>query len=218
MPSAHFAQLSDNLNVAQGILARVPDMSCRTQLQGLSLQSYILLAHGAFETYLENVVKDALEKAVKSFESNGAISKLLVSLLVSQVMADLSAKSKRKIQEDTARSLSLAVKDAKRAFSGIVKANNGIKSENLCTLFFPIGVDPQEVSIEAFNALNTFGTNRGAIAHGFEFIRQEHSKTSVLGEIQTIMTYLPALESAVNASLNTEMKEKFVYLPFGAQI
>ncbi|GAB5459182.1 MAG: hypothetical protein Hens3KO_22120 [Henriciella sp.] len=202
MPSQLLTKLRADIEVAKGIVSRVPETECKTNLQGLSLQSFILLVHAAFESYLEQTALNAIIRATDKFKNNGEITKTLVALLVSNSFDELSEKSKSRIREDVTRSFEVAIESAKKRFSHTIRNNNGIKADDQRSILLPAGIDPEFVEPTVFHALNTFGGSRGAIAHGFQFIRHEHTKSSVLGEISTILHGLREYERAIEQALN----------------
>ncbi len=203
MPSERLKKLRGDIDVAKGIVSRVPETECNTNLQGLCLQSFILLVHAAFEAYLEQIALEAIDRATNKFKDHGEITKALIALLVTNSLDELHEKDKTKIREDVTKSLQIVVDRAKRKFSSIINNNNGIKADDQRRILFPTGVDPELVEPTVFHALNTFGGNRGAIAHRLQFIRHEHTKSSVLGEIDTILNGLEEYEREIERALNS---------------
>lgn len=206
----HYENLRKGLLHAEKVVGGVYPYGCRTDLQHLKLQSFILLAHAVIEQYLEDLCLEVARDARTIFVNDGIITKALVGLITSQVLAEKSSgKGSKKIGSEMAKNLDVFSRDAFNYYTEVVKSNHGIKKENLKSLFFPIGIDPLTVDLALANTLDSFGTTRGLIAHKFA-IRRENTLSSVKSELAVIVRDLTTLDREAISSLQMRMAEDSV--------
>ena len=80
----------------------------------------------------------------------------------------------------------------------ITSNNNGIKEKNILALFLPIGITINEIDNNLLIALDSFGTERGAIAHQTK-AQQCLTPDDVEASVNNILTLLePFDEKMVN--------------------
>jgi len=102
MPSAFYDKLIQDLQISRKIAYKVPKNSCNTVVQELKIKAYIFLSHAAIEEYLEKIVLDVAEKAIKEFISTEKITRALVGLISSGLIGridedGISKKIKRRL-------------------------------------------------------------------------------------------------------------------------
>lgn len=203
----HYEGLKKGLSHAEKVVGGVYPYGCKTDLQHLKLQSFILLAHAVIEQYLEELCLEVARDARTIFVREGVITKALVGLITSQVLAEKSSgKGSRRIGSDMAKNLDVFSRDAFNSYTEVIKSNHGIKKDNLKSLFFPIGIDPLTVDLALANTLDAFGTTRGLIAHKFA-IRRENTLSAVQSELAVIVRDLTALDREAMSSLQMRMAE-----------
>ena len=197
MTSKEYRALRHSIDRVKGILARVPHSECLTALHHLKVQSFTLLAHAAFEEYLENIVRAAARDAMRELRKSGRISEVLTSLIATEAMAQVDgARPRRKISGSLAGDVKGFAREAVNSFERDIESNHGIRHENQRTLLLPIGIDPEELDLVAFNALDSFGRRRGAIAHRV-MIRTEETRSSATSEVETIVRALRSYDLEV---------------------
>lgn len=185
-PTVHYKKLKKALDSLKIVLTRVPDHVCDTKLQNLKVQSFIFLAHAAFEEYLEELSKSASDEALRLLNQNGMITRSLVSLIACETIAQIdSSVPRKKIKLDVATNFQTFANAAKVNHHQAIMDNNGVRLANLKTLFVPIGIEPQDCDLGTSNALDGLGLKRGGIAHSFVMKRAE-TKSSILGDVKTI--------------------------------
>lgn len=203
----HYEGLKKGLSHAEKVVGGVYPYGCKTDLQHLKLQSFILLAHAVIEQYLEELCLEVARDARTIFVREGVITKALVGLITSQVLAEKSSgKGSKRIGSDMAKNLDVFSRDAFNSYTEVIKSNHGIKKDNLKSLFFPIGIDPLTVDLALANTLDAFGTTRGLIAHKFA-IRRENTLSAVQSELAVIVRDLTALDREAMSSLQLRMAE-----------
>ncbi len=205
MVSKHYDNFVRNLKHAKKIVRAVNIHECTTDLQHLKLQSYILLTHAIFEEYVEDLCSHVALEARTVFAREGRITKALVALIAAQVLeARAGGKGSRKIGSELVRNLDEFSKQAYNSFIDVIKNNNGIKPDNLRTLFLPIGVDPFEVDTALVNAMDAFGTKRGGIAHKFA-IRRENTLGDIQNDVDNIGRDIESLDKAAYGTLSVAL-------------
>ena len=203
MATEHLEKLDADILSARKITSKIPPNECKTELQGLCLQSFIFLSHAAIEAYFETLGTYAAKKAVNEFNTTGTITKSLVGLVSSKILDDISEKAKKKILSDVTSNIGTFAAEALSLYVSRVQQNNGIKKENLNNLLIPVGVEPENEDIVAFNELHSFGTHRGDIAHKFAAIRTQHTLSSVTTSLITIRAGIETFDQAVESALSS---------------
>lgn len=161
----------------------------------------MLLAHAALEVYFEDAGLYTATTAVARYKNEGAITRALLGLVSSKVLKDVRTKTAKKIASDAVTNIEVFASEALTAYASRIKSNNGIKGDNIKSILIPVGVEPEVEEIVAFNALNTFGTQRGDIAHKFTGIRHEHTLSSVNSSLAVIVTGIESYERALTAAV-----------------
>ncbi|MDD5461114.1 MAG: HEPN domain-containing protein [Methylococcales bacterium] len=136
-------------------------------------RGYRLLVHAEIESYLEDISKDTVTKAISKWKNNKTPSSLLIAFLASyhsswSVNNEMTkneiidiAKSRNNIKDSVEEVINLA----QTQFIKRVKANNGIKEKNFKTLILPIGIDLCDLDATWITNLDNFGGLRGEVAH-----------------------------------------------------
>lgn len=77
----------------------------------------------------------------------------------------------------------------------VATRNNGIKTENICQLFIPLGVDLRLIDPLVFPDFDAFGSIRGEIAHKPQrIITSIETPYAILEKVGVIMKHLQALD------------------------
>lgn len=125
--------------------------------QQIDASACVLLTHAEVETYLEGLSRKLGAVALAQIEE-ACYSELSSAFL-------FAAGSDKKVLKGNPSSL----ENASKAFLGIrneqINANNGIKENNLNSLFSPFSLTDVRFSDDLIPALNSFGALRGRCAH-----------------------------------------------------
>jgi hypothetical protein len=160
-----------------------------------------LLAHAAFEEYLENLSESIVQESVARYNKGRTINECVMGLVVFETIAQFDKNSSRKaIRADVVKKLDQFVNLAKSNHSVQVFNNNGVKGKDQNALFFPLGIDPEEVDAITYAALDAFGAKRGGIAHKFK-TQTTDTKSSVLQTTEIIFKGLVSLDQQACAVL-----------------
>tara|TARA_B100000678_G_scaffold243730_1_gene215491 strand:+ start:1695 stop:2339 length:645 start_codon:yes stop_codon:yes gene_type:complete len=204
-PTEHYIKLEKHIAHARTIVRGVDLHECKTDLQHLKLQSYILLTHAVIEQYVEDLCLEIAKEARSRFSKKNVITQALVGLIAAQVLSEKSSgRASKKIGSELVRNLDDFSKEAFNKFNEVVKSNHGIKAENLKSLFHPIGIDPIDVDLALVNALESFGTTRGGIAHKFA-IKRENTLSDVESGLKAMIRDLAALDKEAVAVLESSL-------------
>lgn len=194
--SEHYDRLVDNLKIARKTTGGVDPLYCRTDLQDLKVQSYILLSHAAIEEDLESIVLETAQIALQNYVSKQIITRALIGLISSGLIARMEEKTlTKKVSEDLFHNIGLFSGIAFGRFKSLVGENNGIKLKDQRKLLLPIGIDPEFEDSVTTAALESFGGKRGAIAHGLK-ITKKHTLSEIDGDIATIVAGLKNFDQA----------------------
>lgn len=199
--SKHYIKLVSDLNIARKIAGGVDPLVCKTVLQDLKVQSYILLSHAALEDYLESLVLATAEAALQRFVSTQRISRSLLGLITSGLIGRMEEKAlSKKVSEELFQDVSTFASVAYGRFKSVVGDNNGVKIADQRRLLLPVGVDPATEDPVTMAALDSFGGKRGAIAHGLK-IAKKHTLSEIDGDLLTIRTGLSNFDQACASAL-----------------
>ena len=124
--------------------------------------AYALLVHAEFEAYFEACTNEAVDIAEKRLMKN-SYNRIIYSLGSFYVREAQEGQSIKKVPQGDiwTEKGRWAIKQHR----DVVKSNNGIKTEDICRMLIPIGVDVRTIDSVLLVELNQFGSSRGATAH-----------------------------------------------------
>ncbi|MCK0121669.1 HEPN domain-containing protein [Loktanella sp. F6476L] len=192
-PTPFYVAMKDSLRDASKLVARDDRIECKSHLQHLKLQGYILISHSIFEEYLENLCREAARTAKKVFVDDEIITKALVALISTSVVGKISDRAAKKVSEDLSNNLTLFSTEAINTYFHTISANHGIKSSDQKNLLLPIGIDLAALDIGLSQNLNSFGSQRGSVAHSFK-LEREDTLSAVQSQIDNIVRDLEVLD------------------------
>ena len=134
--------------------------------------AFRVLAHAEIESYLEDSVRKICVDSAKAFKKNGGGGRVIAGLFAfsgremaappSSVLPSQPTQRPlwpEKIQLE--RKLDLVV----GAFMSLLGDNHGIKEANLLGLLLPIGFQSDDLDNTWLSSMNSFGEDRGMVAH-----------------------------------------------------
>lgn len=204
-PTEPYRASKGSLKNIQKILVRVPEVECVSALDHLKVQSFVLLAHAAFEQYIEDIVTLVSREAHSQLKKDDRVCRAMLSLVASEAMQQVDDNvARRKIRLSMASDLLGFASSAVANLTLDVIANHGVTTADQRKLLLQIGVDPEEVDLTVSAALNAFGTKRGTIAHKVK-MKTSETRSSVLSETQQILNGLLAFDAAACFQLREGM-------------
>lgn len=170
--------------------------------------AYRVLAHAEFEAYFEDRVRDLYLVAIGAWDKNAIMTKVVACMLafssvefedvpVTKSPIQISQKQKwdRKIK------LTGRISKCANSYRHVIENNHGIKEENLLKLLLPIGIEADEIDDVWLASMNSFGEERGSIAHtsgsNYRTTALPDPKTE-LDKINNILDGLKAMDILLN--------------------
>ncbi|WP_281244070.1 HEPN domain-containing protein [Ectothiorhodospira marina] len=136
-------------------------------------RGYRVLVHAEIESYLEDVAREAVTKAIREWKSARKPSMILVSFLAAyhsgwdtddeRANEDIIKLAKARCR--VKGSVDEAIDIAQRQYVKRVRDNHGVKEKNFKGLMLPLGVVVEELDATWLTNLDSFGANRGETAH-----------------------------------------------------
>jgi len=210
--SVRFRVLRKELNtLKKQFLPNVDPMGSYSDRQLARTLAYRVLAHAEIESYLEDRVWEAVIKAKRNWDNSGKAHCTLICLIAfSGQTMDLppdtltpNRPSKMLAQEKV--KISKKIDSAINCFQRVVEQNHGVKEANLLALLLPIGVDSDELDSTLLANLNTFGKQRGLVAHSsataYRTIQLPDPATE-LNAVQQIVQGLLQIDELINNLMN----------------
>lgn len=136
-------------------------------------RGYRLLVHAEIESYLEDVAREAVTKAIQDWKNFRKPSLILLSFLAAYHSGwdsnhDRSneeviqlARARKKIKDSVNEAIDLA----QTQYIARVRDNHGVREKNFKGLVLPVGVDIGSIDPTWLAILDGFGTSRGETAH-----------------------------------------------------
>ncbi|MFM5899709.1 MAG: HEPN domain-containing protein [Dolichospermum sp.] len=160
--------------------------------------AYRVLAHAEIESYLEERAWEVVQNA-KTLWTKGKTTRSLICLLgFSGLTMDkppdtlTPQKGSKTVKEEKIK-ISKKIDLAVESFKRVISQNHGVKEDHILSLLLPIGIDSDDLDPAWLATMNTFGENRGLVAH--------KSATSYM----TIQTLDPANELNTVTQIRKEL-------------
>ncbi|MTJ08822.1 HEPN domain-containing protein [Anabaena sp. UHCC 0204] len=169
--------------------------------------AYRVLAHAEIESYLEDRAWEVVQNAKNIWDNTGKINLTLICLLgFSGLTMDappetLSPKKGNKTVKDEQIKIQKKIDLALANFKRIINENHGLKEKNLLALLLPIGLDIKDLDTSWLVTMNTFGENRGEVAHksaSFYSIIQPINPVDEVNMVKQIIQDLLKIDELMN--------------------
>lgn len=171
--SLRFRQLTKELNrlKKQFLPRKFSEINEYSERQLALTFAYRVFAHAEIESYLEDRVWDTVQTAKNIWDNQGKASGVLLCVIAfsGQEMEAppdtlTPLKGKKNLPEDKLK-ITKKIDIAIRCFKSVIDQNHGIKETNLLKLLLPIGIDSDDLDKVWLLNMDTFGEERGEIAH-----------------------------------------------------
>ncbi|MBM7861890.1 hypothetical protein JOD27_005719 [Lentzea nigeriaca] len=160
--TADSAKLREDIShLAAVLVPTVPVDEVPSPEESLKIRAFIVLAHSAIEEAIEDRMHSAVKEALKC--AGGTVPTIAVPLAV-KYSPDLIGQNGGKVPDFDG----CIAKLAPLYFTNVIKANNGIRRQNIDKMLKPLGYDSTALGEgveDALSALDTLGAKRGASAH-----------------------------------------------------
>lgn len=207
--SSRFRTLTKELNrLKRQFLPKINPTGIYSDRQLALTIAYRVLAHAEIEAYLEDRVQKVAIDAKKDWDNKGKASRTLLSLLafsgqIMELPPDTLAPTKgTKLLLPERVKLDKKINLAITCFVKAIKQNHGVKESNVLALLLPIGIDSDDLDSVLLATLNTFGEQRGLVAHSSATsyrTTQLPDPVNELNTIQQITQGLLQIDKLINA-------------------
>ncbi len=199
--SSRFRTLTKELNrLKRQFLPKINPMGIYSDRQLALTIAYRVLAHAEIEAYLEDRVTEVVIHAKKDWNNGGKISRTLLSLLA--FSGHVMDEPPKKISVQKGIKIDEKIESAIKFFRQKINQNHGIKEANMLALLLPIGIDSDDLDPALMATLNTFGAQRGLVAHSSATsyrTTQLPDPANELNRIQQIIQGLLQIDELINA-------------------
>jgi RiboL-PSP-HEPN len=187
-------------------LPKISPTSIYSDKQLALTSAYRILAHAEIEAYLEDRAWEVVIDAKKNWDSTGQPCRTLISLIAfSGSMMDvppdtLTPTKANKVVPTERIKINKKVDLAINCFKRIIDQNHGVKEANLLALLLPIGIDSDDLDSALIATMNTFGEQRGMVAHSSATSKtvQPPDPPSELSTVQQITKGLLQVDSLIS--------------------
>jgi hypothetical protein len=171
--SLRFSQLLKELNrlKKQFLPRKFSEINDYSERQLALTLAYRVFAHAEIESYLEDRVWDTVLLAKNIWDNQGKASRVLLCVIAfsgQEMEAPPDTinplKGNKNVSLDKLK-ITKKIDIAIRYFKSVIDQNHGIKETNLLKLLLPIGIDSDDLDQAWLANMNTFGEERGEIAH-----------------------------------------------------
>jgi len=169
--------------------------------------AYRVLAHAEIESYIEERVWEVALRAKTNWDRSGKAHCTLICLIAfsGQVMDlppdTLTPNRPNKTLPQEKIKISKKIDSAIKCFRRVIDQNHGVKEANLLALLLPIGIDSDDLDPTLLATMNTFGEQRGLVAHSsataYRTIRPPDPATE-LNTVQQITQGLLQIDELIN--------------------
>lgn len=122
------------------------------------VRAFIVLSHAEIESYLEDWAKSIARATERAWKAKRITPPLVFLTGLRQFESSRST-------DDCHKRLESVINRSFAEYYKIIRQNHGIKDSNLLALFDFIGVSTTTLSPTLIPSLNSFGSDRGQIAH-----------------------------------------------------
>ena len=171
--SLGFRQLTKELNrlKKQFLPRKFSEINEYSERQLALTFAYRVFAHSEIESYLEYRVWDTVQTAKNIWDNQGKAGRVLLCVIAfsGQEMENppdtiTPLKGNKNVSLDKLK-ITKKIDIVIRCFKSVIDQNHGIKETNLLKLLLPIGIDSDDLDKVWLANMNTFGEERGEIAH-----------------------------------------------------
>lgn len=159
--SVRFNKLSRRIKIIENsYLPLIKSNGNYTNKEQDDIRAYILLIHAEFESYFEDIAGDKVKNAFKVWQLNRNRSIVLLSLMSFNNV-------EYKVPEIEKR-----INKALETYMQSLRNNHGIKESNILNMLLPAGLEFDDIDATWLGTINSFGANRGAVAHSSASVQQ----------------------------------------------
>ena len=156
------------------------------------IKAYSLLVHAELEAYFEDIARNKAQEALRKWRSN---PHKYYSYVLLSLSCFIDQNSIIKTQPNT----ELKLRKIVGVFCEKIKANHGIKEDNIKDLLLPIGVAEKDLDATWLNTLTSFGSIRGELAHTSYSVVRALNHDDIKNDVNKILADLKSLDTIITA-------------------
>lgn len=156
------------------------------------IKAYSLLVHAELEAYFEDIARNKAKEALSKWRLNPQKYSSYVLLSLS-CFVDQNSKIKAELSTE------LKLRKIVGVFCEKIKANHGIKEDNIKGLLLPIGVAETDLDTTWLNTITSFGAIRGEVAHSSYSVVRALNHNDIKDDVNKILADLKSLDIIINA-------------------
>jgi len=184
--SKYFTQLTRRVSqIENSYLPEISQTGNYTSKQRDDLRAYVILIHAELEAYFEQISEAKAKEAFQKWKLYRTKSNVLTAL-VCFCKKDL-----------TGLSLEKRLNDALTDHIRLLKANNGIKEENLRQMLLPLGLEDSNIDTTWLSTMSSFGSERGKVAHSTAMVQQPLDPQTIKSTVALILSEVRNIDVAV---------------------
>ncbi|WP_414550567.1 hypothetical protein [Anabaena sp. CCY 0017] len=170
--SVRFRTLNKELTrLKKQFLPKISPIGLYSERQLSRTLAYRVLAHAEIESYLEDRAWEVTLNAKQVWDNGGKTCLTLISLVAfsGQMMEipplTLTPPTTNRNNSLDKIKISKKIDLAIKSFKKVLDNNHGVKEANILALLLPIGIDSDDLDPACLATMNTFGKERGIVAH-----------------------------------------------------
>jgi hypothetical protein len=156
------------------------------------IRSFIMLVHAEIEAFIEDKAKEKIKNSLLKWMNYRERSNCLKSVLAF-TGNELTFSDKDPKTKDLQFRLN---KTVAHYMSSVVDMNHGIKEKNILNILLPLGIELHELDNTWLSTMESFGSNRGKIAHSSTHVLNTLDRNTELNLVK--IQILPELEKLDN--------------------
>jgi hypothetical protein len=212
--SLRFSQLTKELNrlKKQFLPRQFSEINDYSERQLALTFAYRVFAHAEIESYLEDRVWETVQTAKNIWDNQGKASGVLLCVIAfsgQEMEAPPDTinplKGNKNVSLDKLK-INRKIDIAIRCFKSVIDQNHGIKETNLLKLLLPIGIDSDDLDQAWLANMNTFGEERGEIAHSSAIKIKTKQPPNPADELERVKQIIQELEK-VDQLITNLLKE-----------
>jgi len=209
--SARFRTLCKELNrLKKQFLPSINPTGLYSDRQIARTIAYRVLAHAEIESYFEDRVWEVVINVKKNWDSSGKAHRTLIYLFAFSGQAmdsppDTLTPTKPNKEFEKKVKINKKIDLAIISFRQVIDKNHGVKEANILALLLPIGINSDDLDPALLATMNTFGEQRGFVAHSSATAYRTSQPPDPASELNTIQQIIQGLLQ-VDELINNLMK------------
>lgn len=160
------------------------------------VRAYRLLVHAEIESYLEDRSRDLVVRAVRKFKIDRRPRRVVLNLLSFYSRAKAIDESKLLgFYTSGSEHVDEALDSAAATYHYGLQQNHGVKQADVMKLLLPLGFQPSTLDAVFIATLDSFGTNRGEVAHTSIKTQQQIDPKTEFDTVALLLQYLEGIDS-----------------------